>query len=98
MGIFFGKNTGNRSYGYSQELASKVERAGGGNSTGAAQLLGFMKRGSDQQELRGEEAEQAARSLRGAAPRLGRRDRKVVEQIARDAEAAANSGRRWLLG
>jgi len=98
MGIFFGRNTGTRSYTYSSELAQKVERAGGKNSTGAAQLLGFMRNGSDTRPLCGEEAEQAARSLREAAPRLRRGDRRIVEQIARDAQEAADSGRPWTIG
>ncbi|MET8050547.1 hypothetical protein ABZU75_23410 [Streptosporangium sp. NPDC005286] len=98
MGIFFGKNTGTRSYGCSEELAKKVERKGGKSSTGAAQLLGFMRNGSDTRTLRGEEAEQAARSLREVAPRLRGNDRRIAEQIARDAQAAADSGRPWTIG
>jgi hypothetical protein len=100
MGIYFGSHTGSRSYTYSAELAHKLRRKGGDDSTGAAHLLAFMsgELGGDIRNLCPEEAEQAARSLRTAAPRLRRGDRQIVEQIAADAQQAADSGRNWEIG
>ncbi|MEV1179114.1 hypothetical protein [Nonomuraea sp. NPDC049784] len=48
-------------------------------------------------DLRGEEAEQAARSLREAAGRMRGTARTITLAIADDAEAASNTGGRWTL-
>lgn len=100
MGISFGRNTGNRSYTYSAELAAKLTRKGGQSSTGAAHLLAFMSGnlGGDERDLCPEEAEQAARSISEAAKKLRRGDRRIAEQIAADAQAAADAGKTWTIG
>jgi hypothetical protein len=100
MGWNFGRNTGNRSYTYSDELAKKIKKKGGGNSTGASHLLRIMSgaEGGDPQSLCAEEAEQAAQSLQQAAQRLRGDDRRIAESIARDAQDAADAGRPWTIG
>jgi hypothetical protein len=100
MGIRFGKNAGNRPGGFVKQLAEKIERKGGRDSTGAAHLLSFMagKIDADERTLCAEEAEQAARSLRRVAGRLRGDDRRIAEKIAEDADAAARSGRSWTIG
>jgi hypothetical protein len=98
MGIFFGRNTGSRSYTASADLARKLRRRGGGDSTGAGQLLAAMEAGQDPVALCPEAAEQAARSLRQAAGRLRGDDRRIATQIADDAQAAADAGRSWTVG
>jgi hypothetical protein len=97
MGFHFGPRTGSRSYTYSSELAAKLAKKGGRNSTGGARLLGIMRgaEGGEPDTLCPEEAEQAARSITEAAKRLRRGDRRIAEQIAADAQAAADAGRRW---
>ncbi|MER7131338.1 DUF7739 domain-containing protein [Streptosporangium saharense] len=98
MGIFFGRTTGTRPYSYAADLATKLERRGGNSSTGAAQLLGVMRYGGDPRDLCPEEAEQAARSIGQAARKLRGVDRQIAEQIAKDAQAAADSGHPWRVG
>lgn len=100
MGIWFGTNTGNRSYYYSAELARKLERKGARNSTGAAHLLTYMSGalGGTPRTLCPEEAEQAARSLSEAAARLRGDDRRIAEQIAADAQHAADTRQPWIVG
>lgn len=98
MGIFFGRNANSRSYGYSAELAKKITKKGGRNSSGAAALLNLMTNGpKGQTRLRGEEAEQAARSLREVAPKLRGHDRRNALAIAQDAQEASDSGKGWTL-
>ncbi|MET8006173.1 hypothetical protein [Nonomuraea glycinis] len=96
MGIWFGRNANNRSYKYSDKLAKRIERKGGRTSTGASVLLDMMACKIEPGQLRGEEAEQAARSLTEVAPKLRRGDREVVLAIARDAEEASDVGS-WTL-
>lgn len=98
MGVFFGPQTGSRSYSYTAELAEKLERKGGRSSTGATRLLSFMQSASDHRTLCPEEAEQAAKSLRDTARRLHGTDRRIAEQIAADAQEAADAGRSWTVG
>ncbi|GAA4209376.1 hypothetical protein GCM10022252_75790 [Streptosporangium oxazolinicum] len=98
MGIRFGDNAGTRPCGFTAQLAEKITKKGGNNSTGAAQLLAAMREGTGPRTLRGEEAEQAAASLTQAARRLRGDERRVAEQIAADARAAADSGKPWTIG
>ncbi|MBO4274943.1 hypothetical protein [Microbispora triticiradicis] len=100
MGIFFGRNTGTRSYAYAAELAVKLARKGANTSTGAAHLLTYMSGGlgGDERTLCPEEAEQAARSISRAAARLRGADRRIAESIAADARAAADARRPWTIG
>lgn len=100
MDIFFGRNTGNRSYTYSSELATKLTKKGANTSTGAAHLLTYMSGalGGDERTLCAEEAEQAARSITQAARRLRGNDRRIAERIAADAAEAANTRRPWTIG
>ncbi|MFI9845094.1 hypothetical protein ACIHFD_49305 [Nonomuraea sp. NPDC051941] len=97
MGIFYGRNANDRSNRASAWLAAKITRKGGRNSTGASTLLDMMSGRTAPGELRGEEAEQAAQSLRGAANRMRGDARTLTLKIADDAEAASNSGGRWTL-
>ncbi|MBB2909152.1 hypothetical protein FHS43_000398 [Streptosporangium becharense] len=100
MGMFFGRNTGSRSYTYTAELAGKLTRKGANTSTGAGHLLAYMSGtlGGDERTLCPEEAEQAARSIEQAAKKLSRGDRRIAEQIAADARAAADARRPWTIG
>jgi hypothetical protein len=97
MGIHFGDNTGNFSFNGSARLARKIERRGGRSSTGASTLLDMMACRTDPGRLRGEEAEQAAASIRQVAGKLGRKDRATALAIAEDAQDAADSGGGWTL-
>ncbi|MEU4231189.1 hypothetical protein AB0F17_43430 [Nonomuraea sp. NPDC026600] len=96
MGFFFGNKT---SLGYpnSERLAKKITRKGGRSSSGAAALLNIMSGRTNSTTLRGEQAEQAARSLREIAPRLSDADRTDVLAIATDAEHASNNGGGWTI-
>lgn len=101
MGILFGKNTGSRSYTYSSELAEKLTEKGGGRTAGGSRLLGFMAGRSgpaDPIDLNPADARDAAAELTQAARRLRGRDREIAEQIAADAQAAAESGKPWRVG
>lgn len=98
MGISFGRNAGTTSYTYSAKLGKRLGKKGGGDSAGGRSLLAFMGRGVDRQELSPAEAGQAAESLRTAAGKLRGADRSTAEQIARDAQEAADSGRPWTIG
>ncbi|MEV0996763.1 hypothetical protein [Nonomuraea sp. NPDC050202] len=97
MGIWFGPKT-YTSHSYGQELAVKITRQGGRSSSGAAALLNLMDGSlADPEQLRGEEAEQAARSLREVARKLRGEDRDAALAIAAQAQEAADSGRRWII-
>ncbi|MEU6713053.1 hypothetical protein ABZ897_16345 [Nonomuraea sp. NPDC046802] len=94
MGFFFGNKT---SLGYpnSARLAKKITKKGGRSSSGAAAVLDIMSGRTNSGRLRGEEAEQAARSLREIAPHLNPADRADVLAIADDAEHASNNDGGW---
>ncbi|MFI7643513.1 hypothetical protein [Nonomuraea sp. NPDC049400] len=97
MGIFYGDKASTRSYRTSARLAVTISRKGGRNSTGAATLLDMMAGHIPPGELRGEEAEQAAKSLREAAARMRGDARAIALAVADDAEAASNAGGLWTL-
>ncbi|MEU4703386.1 DUF7739 domain-containing protein [Nonomuraea dietziae] len=95
MGYNFGPKTGTRSGKTIETFGRKVARKGGVTSTGLSRLLATTQ-GGQPQELRGRDAEQAARSLREVAPRLRGADRDLAIALAEDAEAASRRGR-WTI-
>ncbi len=93
MGLLFGKTA--MSYGAGERLGRKLAKKGAGGSTGGAHLLEVLRLGQDAGPLRGEEAEQAAQSLREAAGRMRGQDRATPLKIAADAQDAADRGGDW---
>ncbi|MFG1976992.1 hypothetical protein ACGFJC_47335 [Nonomuraea fuscirosea] len=97
MGFFFGSNAKERSFKTSDRLGRKIARRGGTKSSGGAALVNMMRGKTVPDTLCGEQAEQAANSLRQAAQRMSGADRDAVLAIAADAEAASNKGGGWHL-
>ncbi len=96
MGILFGRKPGDPSLGYG--TAKRLGRKLPASSTGAAVLKRVMSDGQDPRDLCPEEAEQAAKSLRDAAPKLRGDDRAAVQLIADSAQRAADAGETWRVG
>lgn len=100
MGISYGRNAGNRSGTYSAKLAANLGAQGAGKTEGGKSLLGFMrgKPGGGDHTITPQEAKQAAQDLKTAANKLRGDDRRIANQIADDAQEAADSGRPWTIG